>query len=178
MKASDKIKNYIKGHVGFKMDAQNTGWGWSIGYDHRAGPGTQLMGPLTKEKANELFNGDVTQVETAIANVAKAGGYNQTKYDALFLLVWVIGLTNFDASEAKTLMVARAKDSKILPAMSNYESTAPGSKVYNAMIRESLRLWARTKQTWLIVSGVLILIVVIVAIVVIRNRRRKKKKAE
>jgi len=175
VKASDNIKAYLKDHVGFKADAQSVGGNWRIGYGHTGGGDVMLMGPLTKAEAETLFKADVLEAEAEVNRVGKLKDLNQSKYDSLFLLSWIIGPENLKSSRTRDLIKSGAKAPQIMAEMMTYKSEAPGTKVNNAMLNEVARLWMRTRRTLIAISIIASLAIIIIFIVVMVGKQKKKK---
>lgn len=97
MKFSENGKKLLKELEGLRLTSYKcTGGTWTIGYGHT---GADVTGGLviTRARAEELFNSDLTRFEKCVNSVVKVD-LNQNQYDALICFVFNIGCAAFEDS--------------------------------------------------------------------------------
>lgn len=94
--------NRLKQIEGFRSTAYRDGSGFSIGYGHFIKLGESFVS-LTESEASLLLSKDVQIYENVVNNTVSVG-ISQNMFDALVLLTYNIGGTNFRASTLLRLL--------------------------------------------------------------------------
>jgi len=106
MKASEKIKNFIKNQEGLRLNAYLCPARiWTIGYGH-TGSDVVKGRVITKEQADSYFNNDITIHENNVSKLVKVP-LNQNQFDALVSFEYNVGYGNFASSTLLKLLNAK-----------------------------------------------------------------------
>lgn len=115
MKASAKIKNFIKTHEGLRLDAYTCPAGvLTIGYGH-TGHDVRPGMRITLTEADTLFDRDLEQFETELSrHIADRGvTLSQHRYDAVVSFAYNVGVGNLLASTLWKKLCANPDDTTI-----------------------------------------------------------------
>lgn len=115
MKASDKIKEFIRCCEGLRLAAYRCPAGvWTIGYGH-TGADVRAGQRITTMQARALFESDIADFEADLtAELAQAGvTLTQNRYDALLSFAYNVGLSKLTDSTLWRKMKANPDDPSI-----------------------------------------------------------------
>jgi len=102
MKASEKIKNYIKNAEGLRLNAYKCPRGvWTIGYGHTYA--VKAGDVITKEQADKFFNTDIMIHENNVEKLVTVP-LTQGQFDALVSFEYNIGYGAFKSSTLLRLL--------------------------------------------------------------------------
>lgn len=122
MKASDKIKELIKGWEGLRLTAYRCPAGvWTIGYGH-TGTDVRAGQRITPAQARALFESDLTAFESALTRELTRTGVTltQNRYDALLSFAYNVGLSKLTDSTLWRKMEANPDDPGIATEFSRW----------------------------------------------------------
>lgn len=101
MKASDKVKEFIKSQEGLRLDAYRCPAGvWTIGYGH-TGADVRAGMKITQSEADRLFDIDLSRFEQELTDMIHANhveGLRQNQFDALLSFAYNVGLSKLRGS--------------------------------------------------------------------------------
>ena len=116
MKASDNVKNFIKGQEGLRLEAYKCPAGvWTVGYGHTGGdvwPGMRI----DRAEADRLFDLDLARFEQELNRMLKAGGVKelrQGQFDALLSFAFNVGTAKLAGSTLWRKVKANPNDATI-----------------------------------------------------------------
>lgn len=93
MKLNQAGKNFIKSYEKLSLTRYWDYAGYSIGYGHLIKQGENIGNSITKQKADELFNNDVSIYENIINNAINVK-LSQNQFNALVSFAYNTGRTN------------------------------------------------------------------------------------
>lgn len=116
MKASDNVKDFIKGQEGLRLDAYKCPAGiWTIGYGH-TGTDVRQGKHIDLAEADRLFDLDLSRFErelTDMLNVNGIKGLTQGQYDALLSFAYNLGISKLRGSTLWRKVKANVNDPTI-----------------------------------------------------------------
>lgn len=112
MKASAKVKEFIKEHEGLCLSAIKCPAGvWTIGYGHTEG--VKRGDVITAAQAAELFDKDITEFARLVSNTLGDVALKQHQFDALVSFAYNCGIGNLRRSTLLRKVKANADDPAI-----------------------------------------------------------------
>ena len=116
MKASEDVKQFIKGQEGNKLEAYRCPAGvWTIGYGH-TGTDVRPGMKITQAEADRLFDQDLSVFERQLTDMIRANsitGLRQGQFDALLSFAYNVGLTKLRGSTLWRKIKANINDKTI-----------------------------------------------------------------
>lgn len=116
MKASDKIKNFIKGKEGLKLEAYRCPSNkWTIGYGH-TGANVHAGMKIDRAEADRLFDIDLERFEQQLTDMVHANGVTgltQERFDALLSFAYNAGINALRGSTLWRKVLANPNDPTI-----------------------------------------------------------------
>lgn len=116
MKASDKIKSFIKEHEGLRLEAYRCSGGvWTIGYGH-TGTDVQQGLQIDRAEAERLFGNDVARFEQELNRLLRTDGVaelTQNQFDALLDFAFNVGCAKMRSSTLWRKIKANVNDPTI-----------------------------------------------------------------
>lgn len=97
MRASPQGQAFIKSNEGLTLTVKNDAGKRMVGYGHDILPGEQISSPITQDKAEQLFQQDLSTAENAVNNAVMVQ-VNQDQFDAMVDLAFNIGASAFAGS--------------------------------------------------------------------------------
>lgn len=101
MKASENVKNFIKGFEGLRYGAYKDSAGvWTIGYGHTGADVKEGM-RITRAEADRLFDLDLSRFERGLNDMLDVDGIKgltQGQFDALLSFAYNLGLAKLRGS--------------------------------------------------------------------------------
>lgn len=116
MKASDYVKNFIKGQEGLRLEAYKCSAGvWTIGYGHTGADVKQGL-KIDRAEADRLFDLDLARFENELNRMLRAGGVKelrQGQFDALLSFAFNVGTAKLESSTLWRKVKANPNDPTI-----------------------------------------------------------------
>lgn len=116
MKASDNVKDFIKGQEGLRLDAYKCPAGiWTIGYGH-TGRDVKAGMRITQAEADRLFDLDLSRFERELTDMLRVNGVtglSQGQYDALLSFAYNLGISKLRGSTLWRKIKANVNDPAI-----------------------------------------------------------------
>lgn len=111
MRASDRVREFIKKHEALRLKAYKCPAGvWTIGYGHTKGVSPSDV--ITLQQAEKFFNEDVKSSEISVLRLVRKP-LTQNQFDALVSFVFNIGAGKFQDSTLLRIINTNPNDQDI-----------------------------------------------------------------